>query len=41
MYDVATGLYGTLREAEQLVFRDGRIAASKLVYDTYPIRKGQ
>jgi hypothetical protein len=38
MYDLATGPFGTLTSAELLTFREGKIAADKLTFDTFPIR---
>lgn len=38
MYDLATAPFGTLTSAELLTFRDGKIVADKLTFDTYPIR---
>ncbi|MEV4016766.1 nuclear transport factor 2 family protein [Nonomuraea angiospora] len=39
MYDMVTRFFGTLRAADHLVIRDGRIAADRLVFDTYELRK--
>jgi limonene-1,2-epoxide hydrolase len=39
MYDMVTGPFGTLRAADHLVIRDGRITADRLVFDTYELRK--
>jgi ketosteroid isomerase-like protein len=38
MYDMVTAAFGTLRAAEHLVVSDGKIHASTLVFDTYPLR---
>lgn len=38
MYDLATALFGSLISAELLTFRDGKIAADVLTFDTFPIR---
>ncbi|MFI6296010.1 nuclear transport factor 2 family protein [Nonomuraea sp. NPDC050790] len=39
MYDMVTGPFGTLRAADHLVIRDGRIVSDRLVFDTYELRK--
>lgn len=39
MYDLRTAL-GTLTSAELLTFRNGKIVADRLTFDTFPIRKG-
>jgi hypothetical protein len=39
MYDMETGPFGTIRAADHLVVRDGRIVADTLVFDTYEVRK--
>lgn len=41
MYDLATGPFGTLPSAELLTFRDGKIAADRLIFDTYATRMAQ
>jgi hypothetical protein len=38
MYDLATGPFGTLRCADQLQVRDGRIVFDSLVFDTHAVR---
>lgn len=38
MYDMETGPFGTLRAADHLVVRDGRIHEDLLVFDTYEVR---
>jgi hypothetical protein len=38
MYDV-TGPFGHLTGAELLAFRDGKIHADRLTFDTYPVRQ--
>jgi hypothetical protein len=38
MYDV-TGPFGTLTAAELLTFRDGKIHADRLTFDTYAVRQ--
>ncbi len=38
MYELATGPFGTLRGAEHLTVRDGKILTDTLTFDTYPIR---
>jgi hypothetical protein len=38
MYDVTTRPFGTLRAAEELVIRDGKITRDTLVFDTYKMR---
>ncbi len=39
MYEVTTGPFGTLRSAELLTIRDGKIQADKLTFDTYKVRQ--
>ncbi|MGW3352148.1 nuclear transport factor 2 family protein [Nonomuraea rubra] len=39
MYDMVTGPFGTLRAADHLAVRDGRIISDRLVFDTYELRK--
>lgn len=39
MYEMVTEAFGTLRAAEHLIVRDGKIQASKLVFDTHEVRK--
>jgi SnoaL-like domain len=41
MYDVITGPFGTLTTADLLTFRDGKIAADVLTFDTFPMRSAQ
>jgi hypothetical protein len=41
MYDLATGPFGRLRAAEDLVIRDGKITGDTLVFDTHPIREAR
>lgn len=41
MYEMVTAAFGTLRTAEHLLVSDGRIHASRLVFDTYEVRKAQ
>jgi ketosteroid isomerase-like protein len=41
MYDMKTGPFGTLRAADHLVIRDGKIVSDQLVFDTYEVRKFQ
>jgi SnoaL-like protein len=41
MYDVITVPFGTLRAAEHLVIRDGKITHDRLVFDTHEIRKAR
>jgi SnoaL-like domain len=41
MYDMTTGPFGTLRAAEYLVVRDGKITSDMLVFDTHEVRKAQ
>ena len=41
MYDMTTGPVGTLRAAEYLVVRDGKITSDTLVFDTHEVRKAQ
>lgn len=41
MYDMTTGPFGTLRAAEHLLIRDGKITTSKLVFDTHEVRAAQ
>jgi hypothetical protein len=41
MYDMVTGPFGTLRAAEHLVISEGKVSASKLVFDTYGVRQVQ
>jgi SnoaL-like domain len=41
MYDMATAPFGTLRAAEHLEIPAGRITASRLVFDTHPVRSVQ
>lgn len=38
MYDMTTGPFGTLRAADRLTVRDGRITSDTLVFDTHPLR---
>lgn len=38
MYEVTTSPFGTLTCAELLTFREGKIAADVLTFDTFPIR---
>lgn len=38
MYELATPKFGTLTSAELLTFHNGKIAADKLTFDTFPIR---
>lgn len=40
MYELATAPYGAMVCAELLTFRDGKIAADVLTFDTFPIRGG-
>ncbi|HKS71098.1 MAG TPA: nuclear transport factor 2 family protein [Ktedonobacterales bacterium] len=40
MYELATPKFGTLTCAEWLTFRDGKIAADRFTYDTFPVRGG-
>lgn len=37
MYDMRTGPFGTLRAADRLVVRAGRIVLDQLVFDTRPL----
>ena len=39
MYDMATGPFGTLRAADRLVVRAGRIVSDELVFDTHEVRQ--
>jgi len=39
MYDLATAPFGTLRTAELLTVKDGKIQADKLTFDTYRVRQ--
>ncbi len=39
MYDLATAPFGTLRTAELLTVKDGKIQEDKLTFDTYKIRQ--
>ena len=39
MYDLVTGPFGTLTGAELLTFRDGKIQADRLTFDTYRVRQ--
>jgi limonene-1,2-epoxide hydrolase len=39
MYDMETRPFGTMRAADHLVIRDGKIKADALVFDTYELRK--
>ncbi|GAA3595283.1 hypothetical protein GCM10022419_093190 [Nonomuraea rosea] len=39
MYDMVTGSFGTLRAADHLVIRDGKIVTDRLVFDTFELRK--
>ena len=41
MYDLTTGPFGTLRAAEHLIIRDGKIRRDALVFDTHELRKAQ
>lgn len=41
MYDMVTGPFGTLRAAEHLAIRDGKIKTDTLVFDTHEVRKAQ
>jgi len=41
MYDLHTGLYGTLTCAKCLTVRDGKIVHDKLTFDSYKIRQAQ
>lgn len=41
MYDMETGPFGTLRAADHLVIRDGRIHEDTLVFDTYEVRMAE
>lgn len=38
MYEAATATSGTLTCAELLTFRDGKIVADRLTFDTFPVR---
>lgn len=38
LYDMATGPFGMMRAAEHLTVAEGRIRASRLVFDTHPVR---
>lgn len=40
MYEAATAHAGTLTCAELLTFRDGKIVADRLTFDTFPVRGG-
>lgn len=40
MYDLATAPFGSMISADLLTFRDGRIAADVLTFDTFPMRRG-
>lgn len=39
MYDLVTGPFGTLRAADRLVVRAGRIVSDQLVFDTHEVRR--
>ncbi|PZG44217.1 hypothetical protein C1I98_17440 [Spongiactinospora gelatinilytica] len=39
MYDMVTGPFGTLRAADHLLVRDGRITTDRLVFDTHELRR--
>ena len=39
MYDLTTAPFGTLRTAELLTMKDGKIQEDKLTFDTYKIRQ--
>ncbi|HEX5506320.1 MAG TPA: nuclear transport factor 2 family protein [Thermomicrobiales bacterium] len=39
MYDLATAPFGTLTSAELLTFRDGKIRADRLIFDTHLMRQ--
>ncbi|MDQ3929174.1 MAG: nuclear transport factor 2 family protein [Chloroflexota bacterium] len=41
MYEVTTGPFGTLTCAEHLTFRNGKIVADRLTFDTYAVRMTQ
>lgn len=41
VYGMDTAPFGTLRAAEHLVLHDGRIARSRLVFDTHAVRGAQ
>jgi hypothetical protein len=41
MYVLHTSIFGDLRCAKLLTFRDGRIVSDKLAFDSHPIRKAQ
>jgi len=41
MYEMVMGPFGTLRAAEHLVIRDGKITSDTLVFDTHEVRKAQ
>lgn len=41
MYEMVTAAFGTLRTAEHLLVSGGRIYASRLVFDTYEVRRAQ
>jgi hypothetical protein len=41
MYDMVTGPFGTLRAAERLEIRDGKIATDTLVFDSHEVRKAR
>jgi SnoaL-like domain len=39
MYDLTTAPFGTLRTAELLTVKDGKIQEDKLTFDTYKVRQ--
>jgi hypothetical protein len=39
MYDLTTAPFGTLRTAELLTVKDGKIQVDKLTFDTYRVRQ--
>lgn len=39
MYEVATAPFGMVTTAELLTFRDGKIVADRLTFDTYNVRQ--
>lgn len=39
-YTMTVAGLGAMRVVDQLRFRDGRVAADSIVFDTYPLRRG-